>query len=106
METVTAIDVAANTITITTGKATHVFTITPETRLIHEAADIPLAQFPLNHSVKYRRVSEDGKRSAQRMVRQPQLCVPLLPKLRRPQQNEHPSKLSPPAGPAALEINL
>lgn len=59
--TVTAVDTTASTVTITQGTATRVLTVTPETRIIHEAADVPLSQLPLNQQVKIS-LSEDGKR--------------------------------------------
>jgi len=58
--TVTAIDTAANTVTIGNGDNASVFAVTPSTRIVHEGTDIPLAQLPLNQSVKYIQ-SQDGK---------------------------------------------
>jgi hypothetical protein len=51
--TVTAVDVAAQTITIRAGKNAKVFTVTPDTRLVHDGDDITLAQFPLNTTVEF-----------------------------------------------------
>jgi len=58
--TVTAIDTTANTVTIGNGDNASVFAVTPSTRIVHEGTDIPLAQLPLNQSVKYIQ-SQDGK---------------------------------------------
>ncbi|HEX4086817.1 MAG TPA: hypothetical protein VHY22_18025 [Chthoniobacteraceae bacterium] len=58
---VAAVDVAAGTITMSTGKDTRVLKVTKETRIIHEDTDIPLAQLPLNQGVKYV-MSQNGKR--------------------------------------------
>jgi hypothetical protein len=56
---VSAIDTTANTITISTGKDSKVYPVTAQTRIIHEGADIPLAQLPLNQQVKFT-LSDDG----------------------------------------------
>jgi hypothetical protein len=58
--TVSAIDLQASTVTVTKGAATRVLTITPRTRIIHEAADISLAQLPLHQDIRYT-MSSDGQ---------------------------------------------
>jgi hypothetical protein len=63
--TVTAIDATAHTVTIGSGDkasvfAASVFAITPSTHIVHEGADVTLAELPLNQKVKYIR-SKDGK---------------------------------------------
>ena len=55
------VDLQANTVTLNKGSATRTFTVTPSTRILHEKADITLAQIPLNTEVKYS-VSQDGSR--------------------------------------------
>ncbi len=59
--TVTAIDTTANTITIKKGKDLKVYPVLPDTRIIHESTDIPLAQVPLNQPIKFT-LSQDGTR--------------------------------------------
>lgn len=59
--TVTAVDPAAGTVTILNGKNSRVFTVTAGTRIMHEGTDIPLAQLPLNQTIKYT-LSQDGSR--------------------------------------------
>jgi hypothetical protein len=51
--TVAAVDTAANSVTIIDGKNTKVFTVTPATRIMHEGADITLAQLPLHQEIKF-----------------------------------------------------
>jgi hypothetical protein len=58
--TVAAVDLQANTVTITKSADTRVVTVTPHTRIIHEATDIPLAQLPLNQDIRYT-MSTDGQ---------------------------------------------
>ena len=58
--TVTAVDPATSKVTIARGNAVKVLTVTPDTRIMHEATDIPLAQLPLKTSIKYT-LSDDGK---------------------------------------------
>jgi hypothetical protein len=58
--TVTAIDTAANTVTISNGKEVRTFPVTANTRIIHEDQDIPLAQLPVNQAVKFR-VADSGR---------------------------------------------
>jgi hypothetical protein len=57
---ITATDLKANTVTISRGRNSKVFPITPQTRIMREATDITLAQLPLNQAVKYT-LSDDGK---------------------------------------------
>ncbi len=59
--TVTAVDTAGQTITISRAAITTVFTVTPTTRMMHEGTDITLAEVPVNQAVKYT-VASDGKR--------------------------------------------
>ena len=59
--TVTAVDLKANTITLGAGKDPKVLTVTPTTRVMHDATDVPLAQVPLNTEIKYTMTS-DGTR--------------------------------------------
>jgi Cu/Ag efflux protein CusF len=56
---VAAVDPVANTVTINHEKKSVVFPVTSITRIMHEGSDIPLAQLPLNQTVRYT-VSEDG----------------------------------------------
>ncbi|MGA3169409.1 MAG: hypothetical protein ABSE62_00190 [Chthoniobacteraceae bacterium] len=58
---VTAIDVAANTVTIRRGKDTKVYPVTADVRIIHEGTDVPLAQIPIHQQVKFA-LSQDGQR--------------------------------------------
>jgi len=58
--TVTAIDTTANTVTIGNGDNASVFAVTPSTRIVHEGTDIPLAQLPLNQSVKLYQIRGPG----------------------------------------------
>jgi hypothetical protein len=51
--TVTAVDLAAQSISIAKGKSSQVYLVTPTTRLMHEGTDITLDQVPINHAVKY-----------------------------------------------------
>jgi len=50
---VAAIDPAANSITITEGSNNKVFTVTPDTRIMHEGTDITLAELPLHEAIKF-----------------------------------------------------
>jgi hypothetical protein len=58
--TVLAVDTAANTITIKREETSIVCDVTPKTRITHEAADITLAQLPLNQAIKFT-LAGDGK---------------------------------------------
>jgi hypothetical protein len=59
--TVTAVDPVLNTVTIRRTKETRVFPVSPTTRIMHETADITLAELPLNKPVKFT-LSSDGQR--------------------------------------------
>jgi len=58
--TVAAIDTTANTVTIIHGGGSKVYAVAPNTRIIHEGTDVPLAQLPVNQTIKYG-LSPDGK---------------------------------------------
>jgi len=58
---VTAIDVAANTITIRKGKETVTYPVTDKTRILNEGNDVTLAQIPIHQQVKFT-LTEDGQR--------------------------------------------
>ena len=51
--TLTAVDPAAQTITILQGDTSKVFAVTSETQIMHEGTDITLAQLPLNQLIKF-----------------------------------------------------
>jgi hypothetical protein len=53
-----AVDPAANTVTIKKGENSKVYSIGPDTRILHEGAEIPLAQFPVNTPVKFSMASD------------------------------------------------
>lgn len=57
---VAAMDTAAGTLTIKKGSDKKVYRVTPQTRIMHEATDIPLAQLPIGQEVKYR-LTDDRK---------------------------------------------
>jgi hypothetical protein len=56
---VTAVDAAANTITVFAHGKNVVINVLPTTRIMHEGTDITLAQLPLNSTIKYT-FSDDG----------------------------------------------
>ena len=49
----TAIDTAAQTITITKDNKPQVYNVTPDTEIMHNGDNITLAELPLNQTVKY-----------------------------------------------------
>lgn len=59
--TVAATDLQANTVTISHGGDSTIFAISPQTRIMHDGADITLAQLPLNEEVKYTLSAEGTK---------------------------------------------
>jgi hypothetical protein len=58
--TVTAVDAAANTITVSEHGKNMPLIVLPTTRIMHNQTDIALAQVPLHAEIKFR-LSEDGK---------------------------------------------
>jgi len=59
--TLTAVDKETGSVTIGQGSKANTFTVTPSTRIMHDTADVSLADIPLNQQVQYT-LSDDGKR--------------------------------------------
>jgi hypothetical protein len=57
---VTAVDVAANTVTVSEHGKRVVLNVLPTTKIMHEGDDITLAQLPVKTEIKFT-FSEDGK---------------------------------------------